>query len=55
MLSWAISFFFIAIVAALFGFGGIASSAAGIAQVSSFVFLALFAVSLVLGRRPRPE
>jgi len=33
MLSWAIGFFILALVAAFFGFGGIASSAAGIAKV----------------------
>ena len=29
MLSWAIGFFILALIAAFFGFGGIASSAAG--------------------------
>lgn len=29
MLSWAVGFFILALVAAFFGFGGIASSAAG--------------------------
>jgi uncharacterized membrane protein YtjA (UPF0391 family) len=57
MLSWAITFFLIAMVAAVFGFGGIASSAAGIAQVLFFVFLVAFVISLVLdfgrGRAPR--
>jgi len=49
MLSWAIAFFVIAIVAAIFGFGGIASGAAGIAKVLFFLFLLAFVVSLVLG------
>lgn len=35
--------------AALFGFGGIAAGAAGIAKILFFVFLVLFAVSLVTG------
>ncbi|MEC9312086.1 MAG: DUF1328 domain-containing protein, partial [Pseudomonadota bacterium] len=33
MLYWAVIFFVVAIVAAVFGFGGIASASAGIAQV----------------------
>lgn len=51
MLSWALAFFIIAIIAAVFGFGGIAAGAAGIAKVLFFLFLVLFAVSLVLGLR----
>ena len=39
MLSWALTFFVIAIIAAVFGFGGIAASAAGIAKVLFFLFL----------------
>lgn len=49
MLHWAVVFFVISIVAALFGFGGIASSAVGIAKILFFIFVALFAVSLILG------
>lgn len=56
MLRWALIFFIVAIVAAIFGFGGIASATAGIAQVLFFVFLAVFVISLLLGlaggRRP---
>jgi uncharacterized membrane protein YtjA (UPF0391 family) len=33
MLGWALTFLVIAIIAAIFGFGGIAGAAAGIAQV----------------------
>lgn len=51
MLSWAITFLIIALVAALFGFGGIASGATSIAQILFFVFLVLFVVSLLMGRR----
>lgn len=53
MLSWAIVFFILALVAALFGFGGIASSAAGIAQVLLVLFVIGFIVSLLLGWRGR--
>jgi len=49
MLYWALVFFIVAIVAALFGFGGIAASASGIAQILFFVFVVLFLVSLLTG------
>ena len=54
MLRWAAIFLVIAIIAALFGFGGIAGAAAGIAQTLFFIFIAvcvlLFLVSLFSGR-----
>ena len=57
MLYWALLFFIVAIVAALFGFGGIAEASAGIAQFLFVLFLILFVISLVVGlvrgRRPR--
>lgn len=49
MLRYAILFFIIALVAAVFGFGGIAASAAGIAQLLFFGFIVLAVVSLVVG------
>ena len=49
MLGWALAFFLIAIVAAVFGFGGIAAGATAIAKILFFVFLVLFLVSLVFG------
>ncbi len=56
MLYWAVIFLVIALISALFGFGGIASASAGIAQILFFVFLVLLAISLVMyfvrGRRP---
>ncbi len=56
MLFWALAFFVVAIIAAAFGFGGIASASAGIAQLIFFVFLVLLVVSLIFhfvrGRRP---
>jgi uncharacterized membrane protein YtjA (UPF0391 family) len=45
------------VVAGLLGFGGVASTAAGIAQVLFFIFLIVFVVALVMGlvsRRPPP-
>lgn len=55
MLYWAVFFFVVALVAALFGFGGIAVAAAGIAKLLFFIFLILFAVSLVVGIVRRPH
>lgn len=49
MLRYAAIFFVIALVAALFGFGGIAAGAAEIAKVLFFLFLILFVASLVWG------
>ena len=49
MLYYAVVFLIIALVAGLFGFGVIASTAAGIAQVLFWIFIILFVVSLVMG------
>ena len=49
MLRWALIFLVIALVAALFGFGGIVEIAAGMARILFFVFIVLLAVSLLLG------
>ena len=51
MLSWAITFLIIALIAAVLGFGGIAGTAVGIAKIIFVVFLILFVVSFVMGRR----
>ncbi|NJL95113.1 MAG: DUF1328 domain-containing protein [Anaerolineae bacterium] len=50
MLSWALLFFIIAIVAAVLGFGGIAGAASWIAQVLFFGFLILAVIALITGR-----
>lgn len=42
MLRWALIFFIVSIVAALFGFTGISVAAAGIARIFFFVFVAVF-------------
>lgn len=52
MLSWALTFLVIALIAAVLGFGGIAGSAAYIAKILFLVFLVLFVISLIAGRRP---
>lgn len=48
MLGWALTFLVVALIAAVFGFGGIASASAGIAQILFVVFLVLFGITLVL-------
>lgn len=56
MLSWAITFLAIALIAAVLGFGGIAGVAVGLAKIVFFVAIVLFLVSLIYGattgRRP---
>lgn len=47
MLYWTLVFFIISLVAALFGFGGIATAAAGIAQILFYIFLLLMFLSLI--------
>ena len=47
MLGWALAFFVLAIIAAAFGFGGIAGASAGIAQLLFFVFLALLVITFI--------
>jgi len=58
MLGWAVFFLILALVAALFGFGGIAAVATDIAVILFVVLIALFVatlfVHLVRGRRPPP-
>ena len=54
MLRWAILFFVVALIAAAFGFGGIAGDAAWIGKVLLVVFLILAVVSLVMGRGAPP-
>jgi len=49
MLRWAVAFFVFAMVAAIFGFGGIATGAASIAKVLFVAFLVVFFISLVMG------
>ncbi len=49
MLRYAIIFFVIALIAAVFGFTGIAASAAGFAQLLFYGFLILAIIGLVVG------
>jgi uncharacterized membrane protein YtjA (UPF0391 family) len=54
MLRWALIFFVVALLAAVLGFTGIALAAAGIAKILFYVFVILFALSLLshVARRP---
>jgi uncharacterized membrane protein YtjA (UPF0391 family) len=47
MLRYALGFFVVALIAAIFGFTGIAVAAAGIAKLLFFLFIILFVVSLL--------
>jgi uncharacterized membrane protein YtjA (UPF0391 family) len=49
LLHYAVVFLVIALIAALFGFGGIAASAVGIAKVLFFIFIVLAICSFVFG------
>ena len=49
MLRLSIIFFIIAVISAIFGFGGIADAAVDIAVFLFYFFVILFVVSLVLG------
>ncbi len=49
MLRWAAIFFVIALIAAVFGFGGIAAGAVDIAKILFFIFLVIFVITLVAG------
>jgi len=49
MLRWSLTFLVFGLIAALLGFTGIAGTAIGIARILFFVFLTLFAITLLLG------
>jgi uncharacterized membrane protein YtjA (UPF0391 family) len=53
MLGWAITFLIIALVAAVFGFGGIAVASAGIAKFLFFLFLVMCVIFFIFGWRGR--
>jgi len=49
MLRYALIFLIVAIVAGLLGFTGISLAASDIARILFFIFIVLFAVSLIFG------
>lgn len=57
MLKLAVACLFVALVAALFGFGGIAQGSVLIAQALFFLFIVLFVIAMVAnamgGKAPR--
>jgi uncharacterized membrane protein YtjA (UPF0391 family) len=56
MLGWAVTFLVVALIAAFFGFGGVAMFAVDLARIVFFVAIVLFIISavvaLVRGRQP---
>lgn len=48
MLRWAMGFLVLALVAAVFGFGGIAATSAGIAKTLFIIFLIIAAVTFLI-------
>lgn len=55
MLSWSFAFFVLALVAAFFGFGGIAAGAADIAKILFALFVVLFIASFFFRAADRFE
>lgn len=53
MLYWAVIFFIIAVIAAIFGFGGIAQDSAYIAKILAVIGLILAIGSFLFHRRTR--
>ena len=49
MLHYTVVFLVIALIAALFGFGGLAAGAVGIAKLLFFVFIAMAVASFIVG------
>jgi uncharacterized membrane protein YtjA (UPF0391 family) len=49
LLKWALIFFLISVVAAVFGFTGLSVATADIARVLFYIFVIIFVVLLVLG------
>jgi uncharacterized membrane protein YtjA (UPF0391 family) len=52
MLRWTLVFLVVAIIAGIFGFGGIYAAAAGIAKFLFFLCIVLFVISLILKSKP---
>ena len=48
LLGWALIFLVVALIAAAFGFGGIANTSAGIAKALFLIFVVIFIVLLVM-------
>jgi len=48
LLGWALLFLVVALIAAIFGFGGIANTSAGIAKTLFLIFVVVFIALLVM-------
>ena len=48
MIRWIIIFLVVALIAAVFGFGGVAEGATDIARILFYIFLVLLVVSVVM-------
>ena len=51
MLSWTLTFIVVALIAGVLGFGTLAGAAATVAKVCFVLFLILFVVSLLRGKK----
>lgn len=51
MLKWSVLFLIVAIVAGILGFTAILGAAVNIAKIIFYLFLILFIVSLIFGRK----
>ncbi len=54
MLRWALLFLVVALISALFGFTDVAGTSMVAAKILFFVFLVMFVLSLIFGRRSPP-
>jgi uncharacterized membrane protein YtjA (UPF0391 family) len=54
MLSWSLTFFVIALIAALLGFGGVAGMSANIGWLFAVLAVVILVVGMVSGRRSPP-
>ena len=48
MLRWALGFLVLAVIAAFFGFGGVATASAGIAKTLFILFLVVAAITFIV-------
>jgi uncharacterized membrane protein YtjA (UPF0391 family) len=53
MISWAVTFLVIALIAAVLGFSGIAGAAVNIAWILAVIGIVMAVAFYVMGRRPR--
>ena len=51
MLSWTLTFIIVALIAGVLGFGTLAGAAATVAKVCFVIFLVLFVISLIRGKK----